>query len=308
MKTSGSISLGPELIDAFITKHRLPASFRLLIDDHYGPLLAWIEERIAADSPMLLGINGAQGSGKSTLADFISFALTDDSRAPVAVLSIDDFYLTRGERERLADEVHPLLKTRGVPGTHDTRMLAACLDDLRNLAAGEKLALPRFDKAADDRADPTTWPAVTGPIDLIVLEGWCVGSLAQAEVELTEPINDLERERDPDGRWRRHANEQLAGPYRKLFEQLDALVFLAVPGFDAVYRWRLEQEQKLADTADGRGIMDETGLVEFIRHFERITRANLESMPARADAILYLDDDHDCTRSAIATQRSNSLK
>ena len=308
MKTSGSISLGPELIEAFTTKHRLPASFRLLIDDHYGPLLAWIEERMAADSPMLIGINGAQGSGKSTLADFIAFALADEGRARVAVISIDDFYLTQAEREDLGERIHPLLKVRGVPGTHDTKMLGACLDDLNNLAAGEKLALPRFDKATDDRADPTTWPVVTGPVDLIVLEGWCVGSTAQADMDVIETINDLERERDPDGRWRRYANEQLAGPYRELFEKLDALVFLEVPNFDAVYRWRLEQEHKLADAADGSGVMDDAGVAEFIRYFERITRANLESMPARADAILYLDDDHACTRSTIATQRSNSLK
>jgi D-glycerate 3-kinase len=186
-------------------------------------------------------------------------------------------------------------------------MLAACLDDLRKLAAGEELALPRFDKATDDRADPATWPVVTGPIDLIVLEGWCVGSTAQADADLSEPINDLERERDPDGRWRRHVNEQLAGPYRELFETLDALVFLAVPDFGAVYRWRLEQEHKLADAADGRGIMGETGVAGFIRYFERITRANLATMPNSADAILYLDDNHDCSRSVIPSQRSNSL-
>ncbi|MGI9341710.1 MAG: hypothetical protein ACR2QV_02605 [Gammaproteobacteria bacterium] len=307
MKTVEPITLTALQIKKFIAEQRLSPDFDAIAQGHYLPLSTWIGERLATRAPLLLGINGAQGSGKSTLAEFISFALAENSRARVATLSIDDFYLSRGERERLARRVHPLLETRGVPGTHDMRMLAACLDDLRNLTAGESLALPRFDKATDDRADPTTWPIVSGPVELVILEGWCVGSVAQTEAELIEPINELERVRDPDGRWRNYANEQLAGPYRELFEKLDALVFLAVPNFDAVYRWRVEQEHKLADTADGRRIMDDAGVAEFIRHFERISRANLVRMPKIADATLYLDDNHGCSRHVFPTQRSNSL-
>jgi D-glycerate 3-kinase len=300
------VTLAPAQIDAFIARHRLPRRFAALVADHYLPLLNWVVDRMGVGQSLLLGINGAQGSGKSTLADLIEFALTNDSRARVAVLSIDDFYLTRSERERLADQVHPLLITRGVPGTHDLRMLSACLDGLTNLAAGEEMPLPRFDKSIDDRADTTTWPVVTGPVDLIVLEGWCVGSATQPDDELIEPINDLERERDPDGRWRRYVNQQLAGPYHELFGKLNALVFLQVPNFDAVYRWRLEQERKLADSSSGSGIMDEAGVAEFIRYFERITRANLELLPDRADAVLRLDANHDCVDSRFVTQRSNS--
>ena len=118
------LSLTPERIEEFIARHRLPERFAALVADHYLPLLHWVVDRMGAEESMLLGINGAQGSGKSTLADFISFALSDDSRAPVAVLSIDDFYLTRSERERSRRSAS-VIKTRGVPGTHDTRMLAA---------------------------------------------------------------------------------------------------------------------------------------------------------------------------------------
>ena len=224
-------------------------------------------------------------------------ALADERR--VAVLSIDDFYRTRVERATLAADVHPLLMTRGVPGTHDTQMLAKCLRDLRMLAPDQSLALPRFDKASDDRADPATWPVVTGPVGLIILEGWCVGSRPQTDGELQAPINALEREQDADGDWRHYVNAQLARDYAQLFAELDALIFLQAPNFEAVYRWRLEQEQKLAAERAGTGVMDAQQVAEFIQHYERLTRANLVTLPAVANIVLEFDDAHDCVRSTF---------
>jgi len=284
-------------IDAFIERHRLPGSCRALISDHYAPLASWLVDRRRPGEQTLLGINGAQGSGKSTLADFIAMALVDNAGWIVAVMSIDDFYLTKTEREWLGERVHPLLATRGVPGTHDLRLLDQTLLALRGMRVGDTLRLPRFDKALDDRADPAAWPVVTGPVDLVILEGWCVGSRAQDEAALLQPVNALERQHDGDGAWRRYVNEQLAGPYAELFAQLDTLVLLQVPSFDAVYRWRLEQEQKLAARTHGDGIMDARQIADFIQHFERITRHNLASLPSLADVVLELDEAHDCVRT-----------
>ena len=243
---------------------------------------------------MLLGINGAQGTGKSTLADFLKLALETQRGWRVAVLSIDDFYLTKAERAALADQVHPLLKTRGVPGTHDTDLLSRYLDDLRSLAEGEEHRLPRFDKARDDRMDESQWPLVSGPIELIILEGWCVGSVSENETDLTQSINELERYKDPAGDWRAYVNDRLASDYARLFAQLDALIFLQAPSFDAIYRWRLEQERKLAAStpAGASGIMSESQIAEFIRYYERITRSNLRQLPRSADVVLELDEQH----------------
>ena len=242
---------------------------------------------------MLLGINGAQGTGKSTLADFLKLALEQQHGWHVAVLSIDDFYLTRAERQALAADVHPLLATRGVPGTHDVGMLSHCLDTLRDLAAGEDTALPRFDKAEDDRAAEADWPRVAGPVDLIILEGWCVGSVAQEDAELDAPINALERVRDATGEWRRYANERLRTDYAQLFARLGLLVFLQAPGFDAIYRWRLEQEHKLAAAVrDASAIMTDEQVAEFIQYYERITRNNLLRLSQSADVVFELDEDH----------------
>ena len=161
------------------------------IKQAYLPLARQLLESKPESGPLLLGINGAQGTGKSTRAEFLQGTITAMSDWNVAVLSIDDFYFTKSERAELANTVHPLLKTRGVPGTHDVPMLSQCLDDLYALEQGETIALPRFDKAQDDRADPSKWPQVTGPIDLIILEGWCVGSRCQTAAELLSPVNAL---------------------------------------------------------------------------------------------------------------------
>jgi D-glycerate 3-kinase len=291
--------VAPEQLDRFIEAHRLPESFRGAVDEHFAPLARLIAEREWPVRPAILGINGAQGTGKSTLADFLQLALKSGHGWRVAVLSIDDFYLTKSERQALAATVHPLLATRGVPGTHDVRLLDTCLRNLVSLAPGEEFRPPRFDKATDDRADDSAWPAVVGPLDLIILEGWCIGSVAQPEEDLESAVNKLERDSDIQGDWRRYVNERLAGEYAALFSVLDALVFLQAPGFDAIFRWRLEQEQKLAASGpeDASGIMDEEQLAQFIQYFERITRHDLMVIGSNADIVLEFDEYHRCIAS-----------
>ena len=251
------------------------------------------------EQTLFVGINGAQGTGKSTLAAFLRLALESNAGWRVAVLSIDDFYLTKAERGELGKRIHPLLATRGVPGTHDMPMLAACVEKLRNLDAETSLSLPRFDKARDDHADPGAWPVIAGQVDLIILEGWCVGSKPQPDDRLVQPVNSLERDEDPSGEWRRYVNEQLKGSYADLFAQLDTLIFLRAPDMGAVHRWRLEQEEKLsaATPADSGSVMDSEQVARFVRFFERLTKENLVSLPEIADVVLELDYNHDCRRS-----------
>ena len=283
----------------FIERHRLPPAFKEIIQRHYSPLSEWLVGRHRAGPAMLLGINGAQGTGKSTLAEFLKEALESFHAWQVAVLSIDDFYLTKSERDALAESLHPLLATRGVPGTHDVSMMQRYLASLRALEAGAVMRVPRFDKASDDRADETTWPIVTGPVNLVILEGWCVGSEAEPASSLAGPVNELESSRDPDGAWRRYVNQRLASDYAALFAKLDALVFLQAPGFDAIYRWRLEQEHKLVESRPGdtSGIMDDQQISEFIQYYERITRNNLVTIRNSADVVLELDEYHNVVAS-----------
>jgi D-glycerate 3-kinase len=264
-----------------------------------SPEIEVLANRIAAQvrpgTPRVIGINGAQGSGKSTLAARLRHPLEHRHSKRTVILALDDFYGTRAQRAALARSVHPLLITRGVPGTHDVELMSRTLARLRRLRAGQSLRLPRFVKAQDDRAPGDGGELVAGPVDVVLFEGWCVGTPPQSPEDLAEPINRLEAEEDRDGRWRRYVNDQLAGPYAGLFAALDGLVFLQAPGFDVVHRWRLEQEAGNAAATPGAAhVMDADALERFIAHYERLTRQALRVLPRRADVTLELDEQRRC--------------
>lgn len=231
--------------------------------------------------PVVVGLCGAQGSGKSTLA-LASKEAFEKKGVRAAVVALDDFYLPREARLALSLRVHPLLMTRGVPGTHDTDWLAECLKELVEPGVCN---LPHFDKAEDTRTHEQT--RITTPVDIILFEGWCVGARPQPDAALAAPVNRLEAEEDKDGVWRRFVQTQLAGPYQALFATLDALALLKAPNFEVVFSWRKQQEEALR-ARTGRGLSD-AQLVRFIAHYERLTRWILSEMPARANWCFSLD-------------------
>jgi D-glycerate 3-kinase len=283
-------------LDKFIQQNGLPDVFSESAERCYLPYAEWLDVRVAANhgETYVLGINGAQGTGKSTLAHLLGEYLTSERGRTVVILSIDDIYLTRDERRLLSQSVHPLLSTRGVPGTHDVSLGVSVIERLRSLQKDETVDVPRFDKSRDDRHAPSDWATVTGPVDLVIFEGWCVASQATTDAELQLPVNALESSADADGRWRSYVNDKLATDYVQLFAALDDLLFLQVPDFDAVLRWRLEQEHKLRQSAmqDANGIMSDAQVAEFIQFYERITRNNIKVLPSMASAVIQLGDDH----------------
>lgn len=286
-----------QFIDRFLTQQALPDSYRDDIDAWFLPLAEELAARRRAqpDTPLVVGINGAQGTGKSTLARLLTGLFTAMELRAVA-LSLDDFYLPRARRDALARNTHPLLVSRGVPGTHDMTLALSMLKRLATADASASVPLPVFDKASDDQRPSADWPVVTGPLDLIVLEGWCVGAQPQETDELKTPVNDLEREEDADGRWRGYVNTALGGDYQTLFAQLQVLLMLHAPDFDQVYRWRGLQEEKLRQSAGSAAGMDSTQLARFIQHFERLTRHCLNTLPQQVDAVFYLDTGHAVVR------------
>lgn len=254
-------------------------------------LLANLEAALAASRrrPCVLGIAGAQGAGKSTIARRLAFRLEAQGLKPV-ILALDDFYLSRAERRRVAAAVNPLLTTRGPPGTHDVDLLRSALAALRRR---ESLRVPVFEKARDERAAPGDWPTIPGGVDVVIFEGWCLGAAPEPSSRLAAPINMFERAFDADGGWRRAVNEALAGPYQSLFGEIDHLVYLRPPTFEVVLRWRTEQEHALAAAPHARtapGVMTAEEISFFIQHFERLTRWMMEDVPARAALTLQLDE------------------
>src|SRR4051794_17361066 len=227
-------------------------------------------ERRALGRSILVGLCGSQASGKSTTAGRLAERL-GLLGARTLVFSIDDFYLTLRERRELARTVHPLLATRGVPGTHDVALMAETILALLQAQPGSVTALPRFDKASDDRVPRDAWPDFEGRSDVVILEGWCVGARPQAEAALLEPVNALEAIEDADGRWRRYANA-CVGDYAAFFAGLDLRLMLRAPSFACVHGWRAEQEAGLKrDSRSARPAMSDAELARFIAHYERLT-------------------------------------
>jgi len=278
----------PHWREAFLEAHALDTEYLVSAQKWFDPLGALIaEHQKGASRPWLVAVNGSQGSGKSTLCDYLCALFKHEFGLPAVALSLDDFYLTAAERQALGRDVHPLLVTRGVPGTHDMRLLEQTLEELR---AGRAAAIPRFDKAEDDRRPPDQWETPREAPEIVLLEGWCLGAQAQSEEELAVPVNELESREDADGQWRHYVNSVLAESFPSLYRLVDEWVMLRAPSFDCVYRWRLEQEQKLAAKRAGQGVMGAEQVARFIQFYQRLTQHCLEHLPDRVNHLFQLDE------------------
>ena len=300
------------VIQTLIKQESLPDTYAVTVRKVILPLAQHIQSvRQERQRPILVGINGAQGTGKSTLTMFLRALLSAVYQVPTVSFSIDDLYLTRAEREQLAAEKHPLLLTRGVPGTHDLKMGQRLIDRLMTAGVDTETPVPVFDKSRDDRAPEPIWPVFKGRADVVLMEGWCVGALPEDGDSLTTPINRLEEDEDSDGVWRGYVNQCIKVDYAPFFGQIDCLIMLEAPSMDCVLTWRTLQEHKLkakiddaphqGDSGDRQStrLMSDEQIARFIMHYERITRACLAEMPARADAVIHVDNDHSFSEPLI---------
>lgn len=290
-----------------VRQERLDGDIDSQFESIYVPLASWIAEK-HSDHPVVIGINGAQGAGKSTLSKILKSLLLHGFGKNVAILSIDDLYLSKEKRNKLARNISELLSVRGVPGTHDVSLGIKIISQMKNGIVGKSLLLPVFDKAQDDLLPESGWLTVKHPADIILFEGWCVGSIPQNKEELNFAINDLERNEDQKGIWRKYVNDQLSGPYRELFSFIDHLIMLQVPDMHSVYEWRKLQEKKLweqhihSDAAKSH-IMTEGEVERFIMFYERITRHTLNEMPKRADVLLTLNKQHQVSEIKVVARK-----
>lgn len=289
---------------ALLRKLQLPAGYIDTVRSLVAPLCEQLAKRLktkSSASSLVVGINGPQGSGKSTLCAFIQCRMAAQFGVSTATISLDDLYHTQATRDQLAQTIHPLFQTRGVPGTHDIDLGVKTLQQLMQAKTDDVTMIPRFNKALDDRFPESAWEKQTGQADLILLEGWCVGAAPQSEQSLVEPINTLEAEEDSEAIWRRHVNQQLHQEYPRLFGFIDYLVYLQIPSFEQVHEWRELQEKKLLAQLEKAepdanpsnfipsSCMNQAALHRFIMHFERLTRFMMQELPERADAVFIVD-------------------
>ena len=258
----------------------------------YLPLSKMIkEEYLKNEKTKLIGLSGGQGTGKSTISNILKIILKEAYGIETVIFSIDDFYKTLRQREKMAKKISELFLTRGVPGTHDTKFLFKCIKNLKNKKF-KKMMIPKFDKSIDDRTYKNKWKKVKKKPNIIIFEGWCVGVTSQKKKDLINPINKLEKQKDKKKIWRQKVNSELKNSYSKIFKLIDKLIFLKVPSFKYVFKWRLLQEKKLRITSKGKKTMTDNQIYNFIMYYERLTKHMLKILPKTADTVIRIDEKH----------------
>ena len=273
--------------EKFKNKEKMIKSFLI-------PISFCIAKNAKKKKPYIVGLSGGQGSGKTTISSIISIILRKYFKLNVFVISIDDFYKTRKERYLLSKKVHPLLITRGVPGTHDANIM---LDFFKRTKRKKfkSLKLPKFNKAIDDRYNKNLWYSIKKRPDIIIFEGWCVGAKAEKINTLKKSINSIEKFKDKELTWRRYVNRQLQSKYKKLYDQLNCLLYINSNNFGLLRKWRIKQEEKLRlknKRSNSHKIMSNKEVISFMQTYQRVTINMLKTLPKYASIILNLNTNH----------------
>ena len=244
-----------------------------MIKSHIIPLCFWINKKRKDKKTLLVGLAGGQGTGKTTISTLLKMVLIKYFKLQVFKISIDDFYKTRKERILLSRNKHPLLLTRGVPGTHDIQFMINLFRKVKK----------------------NSWFKLKKKPDILILEGWCVGAKPENSKSLNKPINVLEKNADKKKIWRSYVNNQLKSKYSKLFDQLDSLLYLKAKNFKLLKRWRLKQEKKLkmkSGTKKNSKIMNEREVETFMMTYQRITQNMFKNAPKYSSAVIDLNENH----------------
>ena len=273
--------------DKFKNKEKMIKSFLI-------PISFWISKRANKKKPLTIGLAGGQGSGKTTISSILTLILQKYFKLKVFKVSIDDFYKTRKKRKSLSKNKHPLLMTRGVPGTHDVDLIIKFFKKVKSKNF-KNLTVPKFNKAIDDRCKKSLWYKIKSKPDVIIFEGWCVGAKAQTSKQLKIPINSLERIYDQGIKWRSHVNDQLKTKYKTLFKELDGLLYLKAKNFNLLRKWRLKQERKLwVHTKNKKNlkIMCSKDVINFMQTYQRITQQMFKDATKNSSIIMNLNSNH----------------
>tara|TARA_A100001011_G_scaffold23458_1_gene23407 strand:+ start:706 stop:1632 length:927 start_codon:yes stop_codon:yes gene_type:complete len=273
--------------DKFKDKERMIKSYLI-------PLCFWISKKANIKKPYFVGLAGGQGTGKTTTSSLVKIILSKYFKLDVFRISIDDFYKTRKERISLSKRIHPMLLTRGVPGTHDINMMLNFFEKSKSNKF-KRLKLPIFNKAIDDRFSKKHWYDLKKKPDVIIFEGWCVGAKSEKNNTLKKTINSMEKTKDQKQIWRKYVNDQLKLKYKKLYSQLNCLIYLKAKDFSLLQKWRLKQERKLWVKSKknlNTKIMSKDDVLTFMQTYQRVTQNMFKYTPKYASVIINLNSNH----------------
>ncbi|CAM8880529.1 unnamed protein product [Rhodiola kirilowii] len=267
-----------QLNELFLT---IPQKIRIY--HYYVPVFMWCEDQIAKHKasfkegdcvpPLVIGFSAPQGCGKTTLV-FALANLFEVTGRKIATISIDDFYLTAEDQAKLREK-HPgntLLELRGNAGSHDLSLSVETLTALTNMSEeGTKLKLPRYDKSAysgkGDRADPSSWPEVEGPLTAVLFEGWMLGfkPLPVETVRAVDPQLEV-------------VNKYLEAYYEAWDKFIKAWIVIKIRDPSCVSDWRLQAEIAMRE-AGHPGMTDEE-VKDFVSRYLPAYKAYLPTLYA----------------------------
>ena len=260
----------------------------------YIPISFWIENKYKKKgSTLFLGFSGGQGSGKTTVTGILKIILKNFFKRRVCVSSIDDFYKSLNERKKMANNIHPLFQTRGVPGTHDVNLI---VNFFRKIMKNKfkKFKLPKFDKSLDDRLKKRYWIDIKKKPEIVILEGWCVGAKPQKNSLINKPTNILEKNEDRTLIWRKYVNKKLKKEYKKIFSMIDHFIFMKIPNFNIVSKWRFLQERKLEKKSKSKKkVMSYREIKRFVMFYQRITLQMIKDLSKSASVVIFLKKNHE---------------
>ncbi|ERM97045.1 D-glycerate 3-kinase, chloroplastic [Amborella trichopoda] len=256
---------------------------KIRIYQYYIPVFLWCEEELSKHmssfkdgdeiSPLVIGVSAPQGSGKTTLVFVLDYLFRTSGRNS-ATLSIDDFYLKAEDQANLrnANPGNDLLELRGNAGSHD---LAFSIEILKAVCSlnkeGKKMKLPRYDKSAfggrGNRADPSTWPEVEGPLAVVLFEGWMLGFKLQP-VEVVKAV-------DPQ---LEIINRNLEAYYDAWDSFVKSWIVIKIQDPSCVYQWRLQAEHAMK--ASGKPGMSDKEVQDFVSRYMPAYRAYLPTLYA----------------------------
>ena len=230
-------------------------------------------------------ISGSQGCGKTTLLKLIKNNFKNFYNIDPLCISLDDYYLTKKQRNDLSKRIHPLLQTRGVPGTHATEKI------IKTLQLFDKkkypIRIPKFDKLNDDRLSSSQ--IITSKKNMIFLEGWCCGCPPLSNSFLQKNLNNIEKT-DSEYIWRKYYNKKLKKEYRLIFKHFEYLIYFIIPSFDCVLKWRIKQEKRLKlNKKKNINYMNKIEIKDFISYYEKITTWMMKNTLSKSDLTIKIN-------------------
>ncbi len=233
------------------------------------PLMTDIERYLQTNQNLLFGISGLPGCGKTTLGSWVEKA-SEELDWPVAVISLDDFYLSASQLDKEMAG-NPWNVPRGLPGSHSISLMEKSIEDWKR--SGNLLA-PKFEKSLrNGLGDRCGWQQKTAKI--LVIEGWFLGCGSEYH-STKESIIENSKLTLEEQNYRKVVQAKLK-QYQNIWACFDRMWHLKAIDFHSTSNWKVEQERKMK--LDKGASLSKDKLNSFIRMIQSsIPKKSLEEI------------------------------